>query len=147
LDLCLTALAQRVSSDAPGITRILADTTALLPDRAKLLPGFSAWQEQCKTIINSIVDTFLHVPSIITQTAKLTSFREQPLTVIKPWASRSDLVVDCEDSVAVLLGWWIRGVEGSKCSQEQLKELAQLLRVKELTTGAMPGAGGWEACL
>jgi hypothetical protein len=47
-------------------------------------------------------------------------------------------VVDIEDSVAVALGWWVGGAEGSKCTKDQLKELSGLIRVRHLSTGRQP---------
>jgi hypothetical protein len=49
---------------------------------------------------------------------------------VKDWAVAEQLVVDTEDSMAVVLAWWCKGPVGRACRAHQLKELAGLLRVK-----------------
>jgi hypothetical protein len=88
---------------------------------------------------NSVTAVLLHIfrdiHALITSAEQLQLFKQLSFTAIKAWADSDDLMVDSEDSVAVALGWWVAGAEGSKCSQDQLKELSGLVRVRHMSAG------------
>jgi hypothetical protein len=73
-----------------------------------------------------LLHVFGDIHAMLTSPDQLERFRQLPYRAIRAWADSDDLVVDSEDSVAVALGWWVAGAEGSKCSEEQLKELSGL---------------------
>jgi hypothetical protein len=131
--LCFAALATSpVELLSP--TEFLA-VLALLPESATSSPEKESWQQVCKTVTAALVDKHKDVHKLVTDPDQLMQFQQLPFMVIKAWADSDDLVVDSEDSVAVALGWWVAGAEGSKCKRQQLKELAGLVRVQHLTAG------------
>jgi hypothetical protein len=142
--LCFRALAQ--SEGAPLELQGLPAILQLLPEAVKEVPEYDAWVQQCVKLLcegaaagSDVLPVLLHffgdVHALLTSPGQLLHFRKLPFSAVKAWAASDDLVVDIEDSVAVAIGWWVEGSEGSKCSEEQLKELSGLLRVKHLTPG------------
>jgi hypothetical protein len=86
-----------------------------------------------------LLHMFGDVHALLTSPQLLQHFRKLPFSAIKAWADSDDLVVDTEDSMAVVLGWWVGGGEGSKCSEEQLKDLSGVLRLRHMSTGRCRG--------
>jgi hypothetical protein len=141
LELCFEALAQ-LELDLQGMPAILQ----LLPDAAQKLAGHSTWMQQCVQMVcegasagEDVQPLLLHlfgdVHAMLTSPDHLTQFRQLPFQAVRVWADSDELVIDSEDSVAVSLGWWVAGEVGSKCSDEQLKELSGLLRVRHMSAG------------
>jgi hypothetical protein len=142
---CLKALAQLTASelDLQGRMTILQ----LLPDAAQqLVCDHSIWVQRCVEVVCEgvsagkdaqalLLHLFGDVHALLTSPDLLQHFRQLSFTAIKAWADSDDLVVDSEDSVAVALGWWAAGAEGSKCSEEQLKELSGLVRLRHMSAG------------
>jgi hypothetical protein len=115
-----------------------------LPESVSTLPEHGAWQYLCVRVLSaalapsySVTAVLLHlfqdVHALITSPEQLQRFRQLSYSAIRAWAASDDLLVESEGSVAVALGWWVAGQVGSKCSQEQLKELSGLVRVRHLT--------------
>jgi hypothetical protein len=107
----------------------------MLPGSLEQLPEYKAWEERWEKIVDKIVLGFANVHALVTSADQLQQFRALPYMVVEAWAGSDDLVVDSEDSVSVALDWWVRGDEGSRCSQQQLKKLGGLLRVKHMGPG------------
>jgi hypothetical protein len=144
LSSCLRALAQLTASELDLQGRM--DILQLLPDAAQQLIHHTTWVQHCVQVVCEAVSgkrdmqaLLLHlfgdVHALLTSPDHLQHFRQLSFTAIKAWAGSDDLVVDSEDSMAVALEWWVAGAEGSKCSQEQLKELSGLLRVRHMSAG------------
>jgi hypothetical protein len=142
--LSFRALAQseKTQLELQGLTAILQ----LLPEAVEGLPEYDAWRQRCVKLVSEgaaagrdvlpvLAYFFGDAHALLTDPGQLLHFRQLPFAAVKAWAASDELVVDSEDSVAVALGWWVRGAEGSKCNEEQLKELSGLLRVKHLTPG------------
>jgi hypothetical protein len=151
LEGCGSALAQLSSAlDLQGVMAILQ----LLPDAVQqLVCGHSTWVQRCVELVCEgasagmdmqplLLQLFADVHAMLTSPDQLRRFRQLPYHAIKIWADSDDLVVDSEDSVAVALGWWVAGAEGSKCSEEQLKELSGLLRVRHMSAGEQQNGRG-----
>jgi hypothetical protein len=139
--MCLTALIQL--KDAKLMYDDLAYVLQLLPEAVHQLPEHSAWVERClrclciaaaagRDVLPLLLQICGDVHALLTSPGQLLHFRQLPFSAIKAWAGSDDLVVDSEDSVAVVLGWWVGGEVGSKYSLAQLKELSGLLRLKHL---------------
>jgi hypothetical protein len=118
----------------------------VLPDAVQKLSGHSTWVQQCaqmvcegvsagKDVQPLLLQVFGDVHAMLTSPQLLQHFRQLPLQAARIWADSDNLVVDSEDSVAVALGWWVAGEVGSMCSEDQLKELSGLLRVRHMSTG------------
>jgi hypothetical protein len=132
LDLCAAALAQQQQQQNLMQPQEFAAMLQLLPEAVRSTPQITAWQAGT---VAAFVKQYNDVHSLVTSAEMLLTFRELPYPAIKAWMASDDLIVDSEDSVAVAIGWWVGGDEDSKCSEEQLKELSRLLRVKHLTAG------------
>jgi hypothetical protein len=71
-----------------------------------------------------LLQLFGDVHAMLTSPYQLKRYSRLPYQAIRVWADSDDVMVDSEDSVAVALGWWLKGAEGSQCSEDQLKELS-----------------------
>jgi hypothetical protein len=125
---------------------VLVSLLEALPESVHTLPEYDAWQDLCMRVLSTapaaspdvsavLLHMFKDVHALVSSPEQLQCFRRLRFPAIKAWAGSDDLVVDSEDSVAVAMGWWVTGDEGSKCSQEQLKELSGLVRVRHLSAG------------
>jgi hypothetical protein len=133
LSTCFRALT-KVNPDSVSWQQ-LVEVQTLLPEGLSQSPQQAAWESTCRKIASSIVKEFADVQALVTSAQQLHRFREFPFIIIKAWAASDSLFVDSEDSVAVALDWWAGGSEGRKCSEQQFKDLAGLLRVKHLSPG------------
>jgi hypothetical protein len=141
---CLRALAKlKVTELNPqDVVAILQ----MLPEAVQKLGDHGTWVQRCVEVVcegasagKDVQPLLLHllgdVHAMLTSPDQFKRFRQLSFTAIKAWADSDNLVIDSEDSVAVALGWWVAGAEGRKCSQDQLKELSGLLRVRHMSAG------------
>jgi hypothetical protein len=139
----LTALTQLESSqllfdDLPSIID-------LLPEAVNQLPGYLTWVAKCAECLGAAVTAGNDIQPLLLQLSRdvhallttpklLLHFRQLPFPAFRAWMADDELMVDSEDSIAVAVEWWARGDEGRKCSEDQLKELSGLLRVRYVLT-------------
>jgi hypothetical protein len=128
--LCSTSLAQ-LQQDVLQ-PKDFAAVLALLPEAVSGTQQLAAWQA---STIAAFVQQYTDVHGLIITPDQRQSFRHLPYPAIKAWMGSDELLVDSEDSMVVALDWWVEGPEGSKCSEEQLKELSDLIHVGHLTAG------------
>jgi hypothetical protein len=144
LELSFKALTQIKASELTlqGTPAVLK----LLPNPVCKLGGHSTWIQKCvqmvcegvsagKDVQPLLLHVFGDVHAMLNSPEQLNRLRQLPFQAVKAWADSDDLMVDSEESVAVALGWWVAGAEGSKCSEEQLKELSGLVRVRHMSAG------------
>jgi hypothetical protein len=124
LGLCFSALGQLFGSEQQLGMQALVDVMHLLPSSVCSLPEW--------TTATQIGD----VHALLTSPEQLQLFRQLPFHAVRVWAASDGLTVDSENSVAVALTAWVEGEQGSKCTDEQKKELSGLLRVCHLSKGA-----------
>jgi hypothetical protein len=107
-------------------TEELLNMLSWLPDSAL---------QQSAELQAQLTSTFQDVHGLLTDPEHLQRFRKLPYQAVRAWADSDKLVVDSENSVAVALSWWYGGDLGSQATEDQLKELSGLLRVKHLSNG------------
>jgi hypothetical protein len=110
----------------------LAEICFWLPETVSTLPHFTHWEGQLQA---RVVRAFQGVHTLLTTYDQLQRFRQLPFQAVRAWAASDKLVIDSENSVAVAISWWCGGEQGSRASEEQLKELSGLLRVANLSNG------------
>jgi hypothetical protein len=128
-----TAFRRRCASVASSLAVVTSDK---LPLVSRVISMLAAAGESC---VSLVLQCFEHVPLVLTDPHLVQAFIQLPHAAVLAWADNSALQVDSENSVAAALDMWCRGPQGSKCSQEQVKQLAQLVRVKHLSTGGVAG--------
>jgi hypothetical protein len=139
LDLCFTTLSKVIKDEE--LCKELDGVLALLPDSISVLPEYAAWvkrQARLKSAMDTAavpLDQFFDVHALITSTEALQLFHQLSFVDVLSWVGSEQLVVDSEDSVAVAIGVW---THGRTCSDERLIQLCSLLRVRHLSTGALP---------
>jgi hypothetical protein len=138
---CFTALTEK--PEAMLSLDVLANVLGTLPPIVHSFECAEQWQNICtravcaapaanEAVLALVLHMFRDVHALLTGTGhpqQLQNFTRLPFSAIKAWVSSDDLLVDCEDSVAVALGSWLLGSRGSKCSRAERKELCDLLRV------------------
>jgi len=125
VDVCLSKLAEVL--EAPDVDAALRT----IPEAVQRAAGFSSIQPTCE---KWLVEQFGDVFAIITGAELLQSFCALSFSVLLWWAVLDGLVVHTENDVAVLLALWHDGEVGKQCSEEEVAQLGQLLRVGHLTT-------------
>jgi hypothetical protein len=138
----------------------LSKTVEALPESARLLPCFSAWEDRCMQVLGGadssdsntlpiLLHLFGDVHALLTNATKLKWLCQLSFPAIKAWAGSDDLVVESENSVAVALGAWVEAQAApgrQECSKEQKEELSGLLRVKHLSPGMLSRAHSNTGC-
>jgi hypothetical protein len=124
-----TAFRRRCASVASSLTVITNDK---LPLVSRVISMLAAAGESC---VSLVLQCFENVPLVLTTPDLVKAFIQLPHPAVLAWADNSALQVDSENSVAAALDMWCRGPQGRSCSQDQLKQLAQLVRVKHFSTG------------
>jgi hypothetical protein len=76
---------------------------------------------------------FGDVYAVITKEEMLKAFCTLSLPAVDAWAGLNELAVHTENDVAVLLTLWCTEEIGQKCSEDELAQLGQALRVGNLT--------------
>jgi hypothetical protein len=127
----------------------------LLPAAVQQSPEYEAWNQHCLNAIRATASSGRDVPlglllhcfgdvhALVTSSERLMAFAFMPLTAVKLWAASDDLVVDCEDSVAVVLEFWV----GKRIViQQEVSELSGLVRLNQLTAGEKPGLAVKQWC-
>jgi hypothetical protein len=127
---CFTALAQ-LNGGYQELQELIA-ILLWLPDSVQALASYANWEAQWQ---GSIVEWFNDVHALFTSHDQLQHFRQLPFAAVKAWASSDKLIIDSENDVAAAISWWYGGNQGSRASEEQLKELSGLLRVANLSPG------------
>ncbi|KAF5840963.1 hypothetical protein DUNSADRAFT_14987 [Dunaliella salina] len=95
-------------------------------------PAVQALEDSCG---RRLVQLFGDVHTVISDVQLRDSFCESlSLPAIKLWAASDQLTVDSENSVTVLLTFWVYGPNGSTCTPQDFSQLPGLIRIKHLST-------------
>jgi hypothetical protein len=136
MQVCLAALVDKVPSEQPD-ARSLLGMLSLLPNVNTVLQSNAALAACCRGVIRSTAQRYANVRALVTSHQQLQEFKDLPSEVVLAWVKATALVVDSEDSVAVVLDWWIRGRIGRHMKEHFLKELVHQLRVQGMTPGML----------
>jgi hypothetical protein len=128
----LAALADKVTTEQPSARTIL-NILKLLPRGVSSLESHAALKGCCWEVIKSTAQRYADVHALVTSQQQLQEFRDLPYNVVLAWAKNIALTVDTEDSVAIVLDWWIRG-RGWRVNKA-LDGLVEALRVRSMTPG------------
>jgi hypothetical protein len=128
VDICLTKLAE---VDITTLQVPDANSTLFaLPESVTRAAAFSGFQTMCE---KWLVEQFGDVYVVISRIELLQSFCTLSFPAVFMWAGLDGLAVHTENDVAVLLAHWHNGEVGQQCSEEEVLQLGQLLRVGNLT--------------
>jgi len=127
LEMCLTKLAEL---DLATITVLDMNDLFALPSSLDEKAVMEKVYLMCQSWLD---EQFGDVYAVITDSELLQSFCALSFPAVHEWAASENLEVHVENDVAVLLAFWHAGEVGQQCSDDDLLQLGQELRVGHLT--------------
>lgn len=129
---CLDALFEALAA-LPSSAVSLADAAAIFrtPPGLRNAPGFAA---VLKTAGGVLLQRFGDVFELLSSPALVAQLLLLPQAALLYLLSSNALLTDCEDSVLVMVSWWLEGVVGRGCSEEDVTQLRAKIRYSRLSS-------------
>ncbi|MEW5304907.1 MAG: hypothetical protein WDW38_010768 [Sanguina aurantia] len=129
---CVSIIHKALASlESPSMS--LDDTAAIyaippaLLDAPNFAPVLRGAKVRLLKLFGNVVDV-VACPSLTQQLLQL------PHAAVLSLLSSEELSTDCEDSVLMLLSWWLEGAKGEGCCDQEVEELREAVRYSRLST-------------
>lgn len=114
------------------LTIPLINSALHMPHHLQQLDGCRPFVNRCRQRVLSVFSNAYHT---YIHRAQRGAFLHLSFPAVRFWAASSELRVDHENTVVVLLSLWAASEEGQRCSEEQLRELTGLVRMLHVSNG------------